>query len=317
MRTLFSGLVVLLFLAGCGNPQNPSVDTPTSGHIRVAIDETLQQFMQSEVETFNSIYTKARVDALFLPEQDAFKALLNDSVGLIVSARGLNEQEKAYFESIRIIPRELKIATDGVALIVNRQNADSVLTISLLRNILQGNVTTWGGINSDSKYKKDKIVVVFDNSNSSTVRFLRDSVNEGKALPSNCYSAGKNENVIDYVARNPLAIGVLGISWLSDLDDSRVDSLLQKVSLVAFETSQDGSIESYTPDQAYIALKKYPLVRNIYMIDCTGRTASLAGGFTAFVAGDKGQRIILKAGLVPATGPVRIVNITDIPIKVE
>jgi phosphate transport system substrate-binding protein len=36
----------------------------------------------------------------------------------------------------------------------------------------------------------------------------------------------------------------------------------------------------------------------------------LGSGFLTYVANDKGQRVVLKAGLVPATMPVRIVEIT-------
>jgi phosphate transport system substrate-binding protein len=34
----------------------------------------------------------------------------------------------------------------------------------------------------------------------------------------------------------------------------------------------------------------------------------LGNGFIAFAASDPGQRIVLKAGLLPAIAPVRIVN---------
>jgi phosphate transport system substrate-binding protein len=52
------------------------------------------------------------------------------------------------------------------------------------------------------------------------------------------------------------------------------------------------------------------LYRTVYIISREAR-AGLGSGFTAFVAGDKGQRIILKSGLVPATAPIRIVEINN------
>jgi phosphate transport system substrate-binding protein len=35
---------------------------------------------------------------------------------------------------------------------------------------------------------------------------------------------------------------------------------------------------------------------------------------TPFVASDKGQRVVLKAGLVPATMPLRIVEVSQEPL---
>ena len=58
---------------------------------------------------------------------------------------------------------------------------------------------------------------------------------------------------------------------------------------------------------AYIALKQYPLIREVYMINREGR-AGLGTGFVSFVAGDQGQRIIRLMGMLPATMPVRIVK---------
>jgi phosphate transport system substrate-binding protein len=68
------------------------------------------------------------------------------------------------------------------------------------------------------------------------------------------------------------------------------------------------------PYKAYIAMKKYPLSRNVYIISREARTG-LGSGFLAYVASDKGQRIVLKSGLVPATAPVRLVEIRREPIQ--
>lgn len=67
---------------------------------------------------------------------------------------------------------------------------------------------------------------------------------------------------------------------------------------------------SYKPFQAYIALGNYPMRRRIYLILSEPRNG-LASGFTSFVTSDWGQRIILKSGILPATQPVRLVNVRD------
>jgi phosphate transport system substrate-binding protein len=64
----------------------------------------------------------------------------------------------------------------------------------------------------------------------------------------------------------------------------------------------------YKPYQAYMVDKIYPLTREIYLINTEPRNG-LATGFSAFVASDKGQRIILKSGILPAVAPTRVVNI--------
>jgi phosphate transport system substrate-binding protein len=46
------------------------------------------------------------------------------------------------------------------------------------------------------------------------------------------------------------------------------------------------------------------LARDLYIINCQG-FSGLGMGFASFVAGDVGQRIILKSGLLPVRIPTR------------
>jgi len=148
--------------------------------------------------------------------------------------------------------------------------------------------------------------IVIDHQNSGISRFVTDSLLNGAALPPNIYAAGTSEGVIDYVSKDKKAVGMIGVSWISDHDDSLANQFLGSITVVGLQ--KDGQNEYYKPYQAYIAQKLYPLTRDIVINIREGR-AGLGTGFTSFVAGEKGQRIILKAGLVPATMPIRLVQI--------
>ncbi|HRG38720.1 MAG TPA: phosphate ABC transporter substrate-binding protein, PhoT family, partial [Bacteroidia bacterium] len=66
--------------------------------------------------------------------------------------------------------------------------------------------------------------------------------------------------------------------------------------------------EAFKPYQAYIKTKDYPFTRSVFIISRQKR-AGLGMGFVNFVAGNKGQLMILKAGLIPSIAPVRMVEI--------
>ena len=61
--------------------------------------------------------------------------------------------------------------------------------------------------------------------------------------------------------------------------------------------------------QANVYRGFYPLHYPVYLA-YVGSSSSVAVGFGAFVASAAGQKIILNAGLVPATMPVRLVQVT-------
>jgi phosphate transport system substrate-binding protein len=177
-----------------------------------------------------------------------------------------------------------------------------------VRNIFSGKLKSWKEL--EEKSKLGNITIVFDNNNSSTARYVRDSLTADKQLPQNTFAANSHKSLIDYVAQNENALGVLGVNWISDFNDSTVVGFLNKINVLGIsENPAPLTTESfYQPYQAYIAQQVYPMRRNLYVISTEGR-AGLGTGFASFLGGDQGQRLILKSGLVPATMPVRVIGL--------
>ncbi|MHC2992726.1 phosphate ABC transporter substrate-binding protein, PhoT family [Pontibacter sp. HJ8] len=300
----------MLVLAACSGNQEKNQDTSTRGTISISVDESFQPIIESQVNTFEGIYKYAHINAMYKAEGAVIKDLLDDSTRIAILARKLNADEKAVFDKRKLTPRYTRIAIDGVALIVNNKNQDSLLTMKQVKDIFTGKIENWSGINAASKLKN--ITLVFDNNNSSTARYMRDTLMAGQPLPAGAYASNSHEALIDYVAQNENAIGVIGVNWISDRDDTTSMNFLNKIKVVGISKEENPtSTDSYfQPYQAYIAQGEYPLRRFLYIISTEGR-AGLGTGFAAYVASDKGQRIILKSGLVPATMPVRIVGFNN------
>ena len=305
------GIVLLLALSACrSKSKEGQTDTYSSGVIAIAADASFEPIIQEEIDVFESLYPLAGIVPRYTTEVEAINLLLKDSVRLAVATRTLTEEEMNSFHSRKFYPREIKLATDALALIVNRANPDSLLSVRDFRRILTGEAKTWKQVNSNSGLKD--IQVVFDNKNSSTVRFAMDSVCGGKPLATENVSALKtNQQVIDFVAKNPAAIGVIGVNWLGNRSDTTNLSFKEEIRVMAVSAGDVATPEnSYKPYQAYLYYGNYPLARPIYAILNDPRSG-LPWGFTSFMTSDKGQRIILKSGLVPATQPVRIVHVKD------
>jgi phosphate transport system substrate-binding protein len=175
---------------------------------------------------------------------------------------------------------------------------DTNYTIDEIKTLL-----TVDGNNSGSQ----KIKVVFDNNNSSTLNFLTEKTGI-KEISKNCYALNSNQAVVDYISKEKNSIGVIGVNWISDNDDTTHLSFLKSAKV--WEISSGEKLESFKPYQAYIAQKIYPLWREVYMLSREAYTG-LGTGFTSFVASERGQRIVLKSGLVPATMPVRFVELIN------
>jgi phosphate transport system substrate-binding protein len=288
--------LLLFFYFGCNGSDSPD-DTPTYGQISISVDETFKPLIDSEIFTFEGIYNYADVDVSYKTEMEAFNDLMNDTIRLIIVPRQLNKDELKEFEKWEIVPKVTKIAYDAVALIGSKDLKDSTLTLDEIKTLLSDG--------SVSSFKNVK--VVFDNNNSSTINFLKEKTGV-QTLSSNCYALTSNNAVLDYIAKEKNSIGVIGVNWISDRDDTTNLSFLKSVKVM--EISVNESSEYFKPYQAYIAQKIYPLWREVYIISKEAYTG-LGTGLTAFIASERGQRIVLKFGLVPATMPVRLVELIN------
>lgn len=305
------GAMSLGVLAACSRkPKDGLTDTYTSGVIEIAADESFQPIVQEEIDVFEGLFPLAGIVPRYTTEVEAINLLLKDSVRLAITTRTLTKEEMNSFHSRKFYPREIKLATDGLALIVNRQNPDSLISVRDIRRILTGEVQTWREIYPASRLAD--IRLVFDNKNSSTVRFAIDSICQGKPLSTKDVKALRtNQQVIDYVARTPDAIGVIGVNWLGNRSDTTNLSFRDEIRVMSVSAEEVATpANSYKPYQAYLFYGEYPLARPIYVLLNDPRNA-LPWGFASFLTSDRGQRIILKSGLVPATQPVRVVQVKD------
>lgn len=297
--------------AACGN-SNPNRKThddgPTHGTCNISVDETFAPLIDSQLMVFHAIYKKTHITDTVCSETEAINLLLMDSVRSAIVSRPLTQKEVDVVKGQGYSPPKcLHIATDAVAVITHPSNPNAEMKFEMLQAITQGKVRNWSGVNKGAQ--TGDITIVFDNPNSSTVRLITDTLNSGAALPPNVFATTKTAEVIAYVAKTPNAIGFIGTNWIADEDDPDHQDFLKQIGVVAIN-SRLGTIscgEAWLPFQARIAQKYYPLRRNMYSI-CRESRTGLGTGFAAFLASERGQRIVLKAALVPATMPLRLVD---------
>jgi phosphate transport system substrate-binding protein len=309
MKWIASFVVLVVALGSCTDRDKKGkvLDSPTSGSIRIAVDESLKPLLQAEVDGFEGIYQTAHIQATYTSEQDAIEQLLKDSVRLAVVTRKLYPEEKHTLELLQISIAQVMFAKEGIALIVHKDNPDSTLRWDQFSSILEGKISRWNQLYPTSKL--GDLQLVFDHPQSGIIRYLTDTL-QIKKLPANCFAAATNEAVFDHVAKTKNAIGLIGLSWISDKDDPAANKFLKTIKVVGISTED----EFYKPFKYYIATKKYPLSRPVIIISREARSG-LGSGFISYAASDKGQRIVLKSGLVPAKAPIRIVSIKKEPLQ--
>ncbi|WP_338336111.1 substrate-binding domain-containing protein [Marseilla massiliensis] len=311
----FVGLTLILGLfASCKDkPKNGRTDTYSSGTIKFVSDESFSPIIDEQREIFEFVYPKAKLVPIYTNELDGVNMLMKEQVYLAVTSRNFTDKEVANLEARRFQPIAIPLAFDGLALIVNNSNPDTIISVNDIKQILSGKVAKWKALYPNSKL--DSIEVAFDNKQSSTVHYCVDSLLGGKPINSpNIYAVDKSAEVIDFVEKHPNAIGIIGSNWLNDKRDTTNVTFKRNIRVMGVSRIHPATVESsWKPYQYYLWNGNYPLVRTIYALLNDPRHG-LPWGFANFMSADsRGQRIFFKAGLLPYRGnmTVREVSVSD------
>jgi phosphate transport system substrate-binding protein len=303
-------LVVLLALgvasAGCGR-KGPG-ETATSGNLTVCVCESHVELFQEIAGTFHDLYKEASVSVVGATTRGAIVGLINDSVKVIVTDRPLNAEEWGVVKKEKIDLQEIAVARDAFAVVVNRLNETTTFSRESLRGILAGTTADWSQVPGSGL--SGPVELALTDRNSGAYELLRDSLFSlagdlavAAVLPS-------QREVVQHVARRPQAIGLVSVACYRSPSLAGVTSDSSgTVKALAFAgVDSTGQQVVHRLHQANIHLGRYPLSYSVYVY--FRKESDLAAGFTAFVAGAEGQKMILDWGLVPVTMPVRIVTLT-------
>ena len=307
MRKLLFPFLVLLLLVSCGTNPKKANSYLHEDDVKFAADVSFLPILQELSQLYGLRKPESVMLPLYCSEDSAIRLLLADSIRMAISTRPLNDNEKAIVEQHNLPLLQSKIAYDAFALIVNKENPDTVINVDELRKIVQGKITRWEQLEMGSK--KGELSLVFDASGSSTVRYMKDSLNNGKDLKGNIFAQGSNLKVIQTIKDNPNAIGVVSTDWLRvHQGDTTTLQNFYGLDVREMLVGKVGKAKAdwQRPYQYYIATGEYPLVRSVWEITTDPRTRSTMRSFYFFLKENDGQRVINSSSQLLTRNQVQI-----------
>lgn len=302
---VFASLCLVVF-SSCN--QKPSDDNSTGagkdkvykGTVNIAVDASLEPVMKQEEEIFEFAYDSVNANIIYENESEVISDFASKKATVMVVARDLTEEEKNKLISRdSIYVREVNVAYDAVALIGNLNFDDSKLSIDDLKKYFSPE-------NSSANSPK----MVFENQNSSTVKFVMNLLGYKEKVSPNVFAAKNTEAVIDYVEQSNNTIGFVPFSYLSDAEDERVITILKRIKILSLRSQNEKGEEIITiANQSEIADGSYPLTRKVNAVSHYDRKDDLNWLFVNFLYQNKGAKIFLRAGLVPGKMPNREINV--------
>lgn len=302
LRSVGVLFILIVGLTGCMKERRESA---TKGMVHILVDEEIAPLIQREEEKFEELYTQATIESRTFQARDAIAQFFNvESLRVLAVSRALNEEEKAVMARENLKFTEHKIGIDAVAIIANALNPVTRLRLSQLDSVFRGEITEWKEL---GWREGGAISLSVADQNSASFEIVSRKVLKGKDFGPVSKLAKNNQEMIGYVAGRREALGMVSICGLKEADDS-----LNVIELDYPDAPDSLNIRGqfFKPFQAYVYQGFYPLTKDVY-IYTRSDNYSVGAGFLTFMTSAPGQKIVLSMGLVPATMPVRLVEITN------
>ena len=214
-------------------------------------------------------------------------SLISGTCDIAMSSRNIKDKEIAIAKQKGIDPNEIKVALDGLAVVVNPDNPIGKLTLSQLADIFTGRVTNWKEIGG----KDERIVILSREVNSGTHVYFKEHVlrkndpNSKEEFAPRALMLSSSQAIADEVAGNPAAIGYYGMGYISKK---------QKPVAVA----KDELSEYEAPTIENVINGKYPISRPLFFYT-NGVPKEMVKKFVDFSLSKEGQEIVLATDFVP------------------
>lgn len=296
MKQIIWSVLVFCLLVSCKNESDKTVagtkEAYNKGTTQMYVESSVFPIVEDINEVFKSYYTNADIQLKMLSQNEILSAVYKDSNRLAVVPKMFSAKELEIFKG-KVVPKITPIAKDAVLFVTQKQSNDTLINYNDVVDVFKGT-------------KKSDKIYVFHDVNSNIVSKIMEDANV-KEISKNVYYAETVEEIVSYIRKNKNAIGVVGINWLVQPDNKIKEGIKELRSMLVYN---DSLKQYFAPSQSTIADNTYPLIRTINIIDVQGKTG-LGTGFASFAASDKGQRIVLKSGLMPVTMPKREINIIE------
>jgi len=207
-------------------------------------------------------------------------ALLDGTTDIAMSSRALKMDERMKLQDAGKAFKEVTIANDALAAIVNPSNKVTKLTREQLEGIYTGKIKNWKEVGGDDM----QIVVYARETSSGTYEFFKEHVMSRKNYASSVLNMPATGAIIQSVSQTKGAIGYVGLAYVTkDVKDLAV---------------------SYDKGKTYVEAtvanaknKSYPIVRPLLYFYPTSKEKAVKP-FIDFILSAEGQKIVTEVGYV-------------------
>ena len=247
---------------------------------RIKGSDTVLPLTQKEAENYKKDNPSSSVSVTGGGSGVGIAALLAGTTDIAQSSRKMKFDEKQKLQEAGKSAKEVIIAYDALAVIVNSENKVTNLTREQLEGIFTGKIKNWKELGGEDL----KIVPYSRETSSGTYEFFKESVLKNKNYMNGIMSMPATGVIVQSVSQTKGAIGYVGLAYLNK-------------DVKAIHVSYDGGKTYTEPSIANAKNKTYPIVRPLYYYYET-KSETKVKPFIDYVLSPEGQKIVTEVGFI-------------------
>lgn len=254
---------------------------PQNVSCKIKGSDTVLPLTQKEAEVYMKKFPGSSLMVTGGGSGVGLAALLNGTTDIAQSSRKMKMDEKMKMQDAGKAFKEIIIANDALAVIVNPSNKIDQLTREQLEAIYTGKITNWKDVGGEDL----KIVIYSRETSSGTYEFFKEHVLNKKNFAPSALLMPATGAIVQSVSQTKGAIGYVGLAYL-------------EADIKALKVSYDQGKTFVSPSIDHAMDKTYPITRPLFYYYLTSTEASVKP-FVDFIMSDEGQKIVREIGYVP------------------
>ena len=282
MKKVVLGFLALALIA-CGGSERVSRTL-----IQNKGSDTLVNVAQAWAEAYAQINPNVAVAVTGGGSGTGIAALIGGSVDIANSSRSMEEEEFEMANERGVVPNELIVGYDALAVYIHPDNPIDRFTLGQLADIYGENGTTesWSQLGiTVPGCSSDEIVRVSRQNSSGTYVYFQEAILGESDLKLGSRDMAGSSEVVDLVEKTACAIGYSGLAYATE--EVKVPCLM----------TEDGG-NCMAPSTASAVDGTYPIARPLFMYT-NGQPEGVTKDYIDWILSDEGQCIILNKGYAP------------------
>jgi phosphate transport system substrate-binding protein len=254
---------------------NTDIQAKAKCKIVIAGSTTVLPIAQRSAELYMDVNSDANITVRGGGSGVGIAALIDGRCDIADASRSMKTKELKIARGKGVNPVGNIIATDGIAIVVNKSNPIKNITLEQLRDIYTGKTVNWKELGGNDA----QIVSISRDYSSGTFEVFKKLVLKGDKVKNDVLMLASNKGVSTTVNQTKGALGYIGLGYISD--DLKVLT-----------------VNSVYPTKENVSNNNYPIARPLFMYT-NGKPKGLIKSFIDFILSDNGKKIVEETGYVP------------------